>query len=261
MPNDRNEKTPLAVTNEVLGNSKLKQTEKMPNERNYAMNFPVIQEHKDLIQAVDAKELYQALGLDPTNWAGWSKNNIVNNPFALEGTDYGVYGLGKNTQGGRPTTNYALSIEFAKKLSMQARTKKGEEIRDYFLECERRSQPTFNIPQSYSEALLLAGTLQQKIEQDAPKVAHYDAVADRKTLLNATQVAQSVGIKSAQELNKRLNLVGVYNANCKRGKAFQAWFVEKGLGEMKQGNTGHLQPLFTTKGQMWVYELLSKEVA
>lgn len=23
----------------------------------------------------------------------------------------------------------------------------------------------------------------------------------------------------------------------------------------------HMQPLFTTKGQMWVYELLSKEVA
>ena len=32
-------------------------------------------------------------------------------------------------------------------------------------------------------------------------------------------------------------------------------------GEMKQGNTGHMQPLFTTKGQIWVYELLSKEVA
>ncbi len=117
------------------------------------------------------------------------------------------------------------------------------------------------IPQTFSEALLLAGSLQQKIEQDAPKVAHYDAVADRKTLLNATQVAQSVGLKSAQELNKRLSQVGVYNANCKRGKAFQAWFLQRGLGEMKQGNTGHMQPLFTTKGQMWVYELLNKEVA
>lgn len=226
------------------------------------MNFPVIQEHKDLIQAVDAKELYQSLGLESAHWARWSKQNIADNPFALEGTDYGVYTMMVNTQGGRPTTNYALSIDFAKKLAMQVRTETGEEIRDYFLECERQAQqPSFNLPQSFSEALLLAGALQKQIEQDAPKVAHYDAVADRKTLLNATQVAQSVGIKSAQELNKRLNLVGVYNSNCKRGKAFQAWFVEKGFGEMKQGSTGHLQPLFTTKGQMWVYELLSKEVA
>ena len=117
------------------------------------------------------------------------------------------------------------------------------------------------VPQSFSEALLLAGTLQQKIEQDAPKVAHFNAVADRKTLLNATQVAHSVGLKSPQALNTKLDLVGVYNKSIKRGKAFKAWFVEQGLGEMKQGNTGHMQPLFTTKGKMWVYELLSKEVA
>lgn len=117
------------------------------------------------------------------------------------------------------------------------------------------------LPQSFSEALLLAGTLQQQIEQDAPKVAHFNAVADRKTLLNATQVAHSVGLKSPQALNTKLDLVGVYNKSVKRGKAFKAWFIEQGLGEMKQGNTGHMQPLFTTRGQVWVYELLSREGA
>lgn len=224
------------------------------------MKLPMIQQNSELQQAVDAKELYQALGLDTTQWARWSKQNIQDNPFALEGTDYGVYDLMSNTKSGRPTKKYLLNIDFAKKLAMQVRTEKGEQIRDYFLECERRaSQPA--IPQSFSEALLLAGKLQQQIEQDAPKVAHFNAVADRKTLLNAIQVAQSVGLKSAQALNKRLSQVGVYNANCKRGKAFQAWFIQRGLGEMKQGDTGHMQPLFTTKGQMWVYELLSKEVA
>lgn len=106
---------------------------------------------------------------------------------------------------------------------------------------------------------MLAGTLQKQIEQDAPKVAHFNAVADRKTLLNATQVAHSVGLKSPQALNTKLDLIGVYNKSVKRGKAFKAWFIEQGLGEMKQGNTGHMQPLFTTKGQVWVYELLSRE--
>lgn len=224
------------------------------------MKLPMIQQNSELQQAVDAKELYQALGLDTTQWARWSKQNIQDNPFALEGTDYEVYDLMSNTKSGRPTKKYLLNIDFAKKLAMQVRTEKGEQIRDYFLECERRaSQPA--IPQSFSEALLLAGKLQQQIEQDAPKVAHFNAVADRKTLLNAIQVAQSVGLKSAQALNKRLSQVGVYNSNCKRGKAFQAWFIQRGLGEMKQGDTGHMQPLFTTKGQMWVLELLSKEVA
>ena len=118
------------------------------------------------------------------------------------------------------------------------------------------------VPQSFSEALLLAGTLQQQIEQDAPKVAHYDAVVDRSTLLNATQVAHSIGLPSAQALNKRLEAMGVYNGNCKRGKEFRAWFIEKGLGEMKQASTGHQQPLFTTKGQAWIFDKLnSSEVA
>lgn len=130
------------------------------------------------------------------------------------------------------------------------------------------SQPVVALPHDYISALeeLLVTKKSEQVALErlalaAPKVAHYDAVADRKTLLNATQVAQSVGIKSAQELNKRLSQVGVYNSNYKRGKAFQAWFIQRGLGEMKQGDTGHMQPLFTTKGQMWVFELLSKEVA
>lgn len=101
-----------------------------------------IQQHKDLVQAVDAKELYERLGLESTQWARWSKQNIQDNPFALEGTDYGVYDLMTNTRGGRPTTNYALSIDFAKKLAMQVRTEKGEQVRNYFLECERIAQQT-----------------------------------------------------------------------------------------------------------------------
>lgn len=238
----------------------------------YAMQFPTIQENTDLQQAVNAKDLYLALGLNIAHWARWSKQNIQDNPFALEGMDYGVYTSVVNTQGGRPTLNYMLSIDFAKKLAMQVRTEKGEKVRDYFLECERKASqpvmpalPDFTNPAEAARAW--ASEFEQKqIAQEqlalaAPKVAHYDAVADRKTLLNATQVAQSVGLKSAQALNKRLSQVGVYNGNCKRGKAFQAWFVQRGLGEMKQGNTGHMQPLFTTKGQIWVYELLSKEVA
>lgn len=39
------------------------------NKGDYAMQFPTIQENTDLQQAVDARELYQALGLDITQWA------------------------------------------------------------------------------------------------------------------------------------------------------------------------------------------------
>lgn len=103
---------------------------------------------------------------------------------------------------------------------------------------------------------------QEQLTLAAPKVAHYDAVVERSTLLNATQVAHSIGLPSAQALNKKLERMGVYNGNCKRGKEFRAWVIEKGLGVMKQASTGHQQPLFTTKGQAWIFDKLnSSEVA
>lgn len=220
------------------------------------MQFPTIQENTDLQQAVSARELYSFLA--PTErFASWFDRQLQYG--FINGKDY----LGCevfNTLANQTLTDFFVSIDMAKEISMIQRSDKGRQARQYFIECERRArQPA--IPQSFSEALLLAGKLQQQIEQNAPKVAHYDAVADRKTLLNATQVAQSVGLKSPQSLNIRLDKVGVYNKAIKRGRAFKAWFVEQGLGEMKQGNTGHMQPLFTTKGQIWVFELLSKEVA
>lgn len=112
------------------------------------------------------------------------------------------------------------------------------------------------IPQSFAEALQLAADQAKQLELAAPKIAHYDKVVERDTLLNATTVAQSVGIKSANALNKILEAMRVYNMTCKRGRAFQAWFVDKGYGEMKQGDTGHHQALFTTKGQAWIVEKL-----
>lgn len=114
------------------------------------------------------------------------------------------------------------------------------------------------LPQSFSEALLLAGTLQQKIEQDAPKVAHYNKVVDRHMLLTATQVGQKIGL-SAVMLNRVLSEIGVYNKALKRGKAFKQWFIDKDLGEMKQTDMGYSQPLFTLAGEAWVIERLASE--
>ena len=114
------------------------------------------------------------------------------------------------------------------------------------------------IPQSFAEALQLAANQALQIEQNAPKVAHYDKVVDRHTLLTATQVGQKIGL-SAIMLNRVLSEIGVYNKAHKRGKAFKQWFIDKGLGEMKQTDMGYSQPLFTLKGEAWVIEHLASE--
>lgn len=40
------------------------------------------------VETVSARELYEQLGLDKSNWSRWSKSNIIDNPFALENVDF-----------------------------------------------------------------------------------------------------------------------------------------------------------------------------
>lgn len=123
---------------------------------------------------------------------------------------------------------------------------------------QRVATPIFQIPQTLGEALQLAADQAKQLELAAPKVAHYDKVVDRHTLLTATQVGQKIGL-SAIMLNRVLSEIGVYNMAHKRGKAFKQWFVDKGLGEMKQTDMGHSQALFSLKGEAWVIERLANE--
>lgn len=232
------------------------------------MNLPTIQENKDLQQAVDAKELYQSLGLNSAHWAKWHSRNIDNNPFAVEGEDYQGF-----TQwvSGNKTKNYLLSIHFAKKLAMQVRTEKGEQVRDYFLKCEELAKrqvapqlPDFTNPvaaaRAWADELEQKQIAMQKLAIAEPKALVYDTIVERTTLLNATQVGSKIGL-TAQKLNKLLSVANVYDKRIKRSKTFSSWFVEKGLGEMKQTASGYPQALFTTKGEAWVVENFGIEEA
>lgn len=114
------------------------------------------------------------------------------------------------------------------------------------------------IPQSFADALQLAADQARQLELAAPKVAHYDNVVERAGLLNATQVAQKVRL-SAVAMNKILDELGVYNKAVKRSRVFQQWFIDKGLGEVKQTDQGFSQAMFTKRGEAWIIERLISE--
>ena len=129
------------------------------------MELIKIQENDKGQKVVSAKDLYLFLGYDKSNWASWSKKNIINNDFSIENTDYVGFVL---TTNGNETTDFALTLDFAKRISMMARTEKGEEVRKYFIECEKQLlevKPIFQVPTTFKEALLLAVEQQEKIEQ------------------------------------------------------------------------------------------------
>lgn len=114
------------------------------------------------------------------------------------------------------------------------------------------------LPQTFAEALQLAADQARQLELTAPKVQYFDTVVERSTLLNATQVAQKLGM-SAMAMNKFLDALNVYSRGVKRARVFQQWFIDKGFGELKQTELGFSQPMFTTKGEAWVIEKLVSE--
>lgn len=117
-------------------------------------------------QAVNARELHEKLG-NKKQFANWIQLRIEQYGF-VENQDFEVFNQKvKNSNGGRSRIEYALSLDMAKELCMVENNEKGRMIRKYFIEVEKkaRTQNPFAIPQTYSEALLLAANQAKQIEK------------------------------------------------------------------------------------------------
>ena len=109
----------------------------------------------------------------------WLRYRINKYGF-IEGEDYVSFvKKSHETQGGRPTTVYGLTLDMAKELCMVENNKKGREARRYFIQCEKIALK--NLPASYPEALReLAASEEAKLEAEkrlaiaAPKARDFD---------------------------------------------------------------------------------------
>lgn len=92
-------------------------------------------------QAVSARELYERLGYKDNNFTKFCRRYISQNRYAVESIDYQhlVHWDDLPNGGKRKISDYALSIDFAKKICMLSRTETGEQIRNYFIEIEKRA--------------------------------------------------------------------------------------------------------------------------
>lgn len=88
------------------------------------------------IPAVNARDLHALLGVK-RDFNAWMKTQIKRARL-VEGRDYLSYvQVGNLPEGGRPKTEYTITVDAAKHVGMMSGTDKGFEVRDYFIACER----------------------------------------------------------------------------------------------------------------------------
>lgn len=156
-------------------------------------------------KAVSARELYEKLGYNMTAWSRWYKKNITGNQFAIEGQDY----IGFDTMSsGNQVQDFALSIDFAKRLSMMARTETGEQIRNYFIEIEKRATKPLSQLDILAQSVQILQAQEKRIAEiddrvkviEAKQTTHQNwfTIAGYGTLLKI-----QVGIKLAASLGRK----------------------------------------------------------
>ena len=114
-------------------------------------------------QLVSARELYKGLGLARTKWTPWYTKNIIENEFFKENIDWTKVSLEVT---GNLTTDFAISIEFAKHIAMMARTEKSHQYRNYFIECEKKTKNPFPQLSKELQAIFVLDERTQRIEKE-----------------------------------------------------------------------------------------------
>ncbi len=120
------------------------------------------------VNSVDARELQEFLG-SGQKFADWIKVKVIENLFFSENTDFVVFrNLEKNPEGDRPRVDYALTIDTAKKVAMAEQTYRGNEVRDYFIACEKKLKEVITLPSNITNRQVIA--LDVKALQDIANI-------------------------------------------------------------------------------------------
>jgi phage anti-repressor protein len=101
----------------------------------YDIAISVRQVGQQVINSVNARDLHCYLEVGSA-FKDWIVRRIADYGFS-EGSDFCSFL--SESQGGRPSKEYAISLDMAKELAMVERNEKGKLARKYFIECERQA--------------------------------------------------------------------------------------------------------------------------
>ena len=168
------------------------------------MNELIKVEVKNGEQLVSGRELHKFLGIG-TEYMKWF-SRMTNYGF-IENVDFIV--IVKNDEddtafgGIRKSTDHLIKLNMAKEISMLQRNEKGKEARTYFIKCEeawnspemilaRANQIQSRMIEDYAKKIEV---LENKIQEDRPKVEFYNDVTDSKHTCDMQTVAKTLNFK------------------------------------------------------------------
>lgn len=107
----------------------------------------------------DARKLHEFLQVK-TRYSQWLKERIAEYGF-LENQDFMSFSENsEKLKGGRPSTEYHITLDMAKELAMVERNEQGKAARRYFIECEKKLHQA----QRPSEKKRLPATVKRRIQ-------------------------------------------------------------------------------------------------
>lgn len=242
-------------------------------------NIQIFQQeiNNEKVNSVNARDLWVALE-SKQDFSTWIKARLEQT-YAVENEDYGVFHKTvENLKGGRPLLEYALSLDLAKNISMLEKNEKGNQIRKYFISCEKQliQQQSHSLPQTYLEALesLVESekrnqALQERIEQDRPKVTFANAVSGSDSSISIGQFAKILkqnGIETGrQRLFNYFREKGYlikgrtkdFNMPTQKAMEQGLFEVQEKAVALKDKTILSLSPRVTTKGQKFFIELFA----
>lgn len=221
-------------------------------------------------QCLSAKELYLFLGFDKSNWVSWAKNNIVDNVYCAEGIDWERLVLNTSVKN---SYDYVITVDFAKRLCMMARSEKGEEARRYFIECENTVKQglRYRLPVTYAEALRQLADeteakekIQKELESAKPKIDFFNQVADSKDAIDMGSVAKVLNYGMGRnKLFEFLRNEGILMSNNQPYQQYQdmGWFRVVEQKYTKPDSSTHIstKTLVYQKGLQAIQKRISKQ--
>lgn len=223
---------------------------------------------------LSARELHEFLGVK-SKYADWFKNMSA---YGFEeNIDYRT--ISKNLENGGRKKDHEITLDMAKEIAMIQRSEKGKQLRQYFLELERKwnsPEAVMNRALEYSrkqvqtllqtnEKLELENKMKdQQLNELKPKADYYDQILQSKSLVLISQIAKDYGY-GAPTMNKKLHELGV---QYKQGGQWLLYskYQNKGYTHSRTINITRsdgrsdvrMQTEWTQKGRLFLYELLRK---